>query len=99
MFVIGGLLPLSAILYLESTGELGFKLFNMLHLLIYGPLFYLASKLIARWLFRLAPPRRTAGLMAFVVLFVAIGFTPIYGIGHSTYQTANIIGLFQHGLK
>lgn len=99
MFVIGGLLPLSAILYLESTGVLGFKLFNTLHLLVYGPLFYLAAKLIARWLFSLSPPKRTAGLVAFIVLFVAIGFTPIYGIGHSTYQPANIIDLFQHGLK
>ena len=99
MFVIGGLLPLSAILYLDSTGVLGFKLFNTLHLLIYGPLFYLAAKFIARWLFGLSSPTRIAGLVAFVVSFAAIAFAPIYGIGHSSYQPANIIGLFQHGLK
>ena len=99
MFVVGGLLPLSAILYLDSTGVLGFKLFNTLHLLIYGPLLYLAAKLIARWLFSLSPPARTAGLVAFVVSFVVIAFAPIYGVGHSSYQPANIVGLFQHGLK
>ena len=99
MFVIAGLLPLSAILYLEFTGVLGFKLFNTLHLLVYTPLFYLAAKLVARWLYSLSSPRRTAGLLAFVVSFFTISITPIYGIGHNTYQPANIIGLFQHGLK
>ena len=99
MFVIGGLLPLSAILYLDSTGALGFKLFNTLHLLIYSPLLYLAAKLVSRWLSAFSSPTRTAGLIAFVVLFVAIAFAPIYGIGHSSYQPANIVGLFQHGLK
>ena len=97
MFVVAGILPLIAIIRLSFTGEWGFKLFNSLHLLVYGPILYLAAKYLTRWLFSLLPQRRALGLAVALALALLISLLPIYGIGHNHYEPVNLYQLFQHG--
>ena len=97
MFVVAGVLPLVAIILLTFTGVWGFKLFNLLHLLVYGPLLYLVSKYLTRWLFSLSPKRRALGVIVALALALLISLLPIYGIGHNRYDPVNLYHLFQHG--
>lgn len=97
MFVVAGVLPLVAIIRLSFTGEWGFKLFNSLHLLVYGPILYLAAKYLTRWLFSLAPQRRALGVAMALALALLISLLPIYGIGHNRYDPVNLYHLFQRG--
>jgi hypothetical protein len=97
MFVVAGVLPLVAVIRLNFTGVWGFKLFNSLHLLVYGPILYLAAKLVARCLFSLSPRGRTAGTAVALALLLLISLLPIYGLGHSEYGPVNLYQLFQHG--
>ena len=97
MFVVAGVLPLVAVIRLSFTGVWGFKLFNSLHLLVYGPMLYLAAKFLTRWLFSLSPQRRALGIAVALALALLISLLPIYGIGHSQYAPVNLYQLFQHG--
>jgi len=98
MFVVAGVLPLVAVLLLNFTGVWGFKVFNSLHILVYGPLLYLASRFLARWLFSLSPQLRLFGVILALALALAISLLPVYGIGHSQYGPGNLYQLFQHGV-
>jgi hypothetical protein len=97
MFVVAGVLPLVAVIRLSFTGVWGFKLLNSLHLLVYGPMLYLAAKFLTRWLFSLSPQRRALGIALALALALLISLLPIYGIGHSQYTPVNLYQLFQHG--
>lgn len=97
MFVVAGVLPLGAIIWMSFTGEWGFKLFNILHILVYGPMLYFAAKYLTRWLFLLSPERRALGVAVALALALLLSLLPIYGIGHSSYDPANLYQLFQHG--
>ena len=97
MFAVAGVLPLLAVMRLSFTGVWGFKLFNSLHLLIYGPMLYLAAKFLAHRFFSLSPRRRALGVATVLVLALLISLLPIYGIGHSRYDPVNLYQLFQHG--
>jgi len=97
MFVVGGFLPLVAVLRLNFTDVLGFTLFNSLHLLVYGPLLYLAAKFLTRWLFSLSPQRRALGIAVALALALVISLLPIYGISHNQYDPVNLYQLFQNG--
>jgi hypothetical protein len=98
MFVIAGLLPVSAILVLQFRGVWGFKIFNAVHLLIYLPVWYLAAKFCARWLFTLPPPTRLVAIAGIVGAAVVLAALPVYGIGHGPSQSLNIVELFERGL-
>jgi hypothetical protein len=97
MFVSAGLLPLSAVIRLGFTGVWGFKLFNSVHLLIFGPLLYLLAAFLARRLFLLAPPGRIPGVAVALLLVLGISLLPIYGLGHNDYAPVNLYQLFQPG--
>jgi len=97
MFAVAGVLPLVAVIRLSFTGVWGFKLFNSLHLLVYGPMLYVAAKFLTRWIFSLSPQRRALGIAVALALALLISLLPIYGIGHSQYDPVNLYQLFQHG--
>jgi hypothetical protein len=97
MFVSAGLLPLSAVIRLGFTGVWGFKLFNSVHLLIFGPLLYFVAVFLTRRLFSLAPPGRTLGVAAALLLVLGISLLPIYGLGHNDHVPVNLYRLFQPG--
>ena len=98
MFVVGGFLPLIAIVALSFRGVWGFVLFNAIHVLIYGALFYWIARFIAQRLVSLSYGRRIAIFAAVSVALIAIAFLPVYGIGHHESQSMNLYQLFRRGL-
>jgi hypothetical protein len=99
MFVIGGYLPLIAIVAVSFTGVWGFVLFNAVHLLIYGALFYWIAKVISKRLALLSRRWRLAGFAGISTVLVAISFLPVYGAGHHEYQAVNLYRLFNRLLS
>ena len=93
MFVVGGFLPLVAIAAMSFQGVWGFVLFNAVHLLIYGVLFYWVAKLITKGLAVLPRPWRVVGFAGVAAALAAIGFLPVYGIGHHESQSVNLYRL------
>jgi hypothetical protein len=94
MFVIAGFLPLIEIARMMREGVWGFKLFNAIHLLVYGTIFYFLAGFIARRLARLSAGRRWAGFGLITAAMVAVSFLPIYGVGHSAYAGVSVYRLF-----
>ena len=97
MFGVGGFLPLVAIAAMSLTGVWGFVLFNTVHLLVYGALFYWIATVISRRLALLSPPWSMVGFAIISLVLVAISFLPIYGAGHHEYQSVNLYRLFRPG--
>jgi hypothetical protein len=93
MFVVGGFLPLIAIAAMSFHGVWGFVAFNVVHLLIYGALFYWVAKVIAKRLALLPPTWRIVGFAAISAALVAISFLPLYGVGHHESQSVNLYRL------
>lgn len=94
MFVIGGFLPLIAIAAISFTGTWGFKLFNAIHIVIYGLLFYWVAKLVSRRLSLLPRWWKNAGFAALSIALVSISFLPLYGVGHNVFQFVNLYQLY-----
>lgn len=94
MFVVGGFLPLSVIAVMAYRDSVwGFKLFSVLHLLVYGALFYWLAGLAARGLSALG---KTWGTVAFLCLsagLLALAFLPLYGAGHHAYAPTSLLRL------
>lgn len=97
MFVIAGLLPLVAILRLCFSGTWGFIIFNLVHLVIYGPMLFLAARYLTHLVFRLAPPARLAAIAVILALAVAVSLQPLYGVGHGDYAPRTLYRLFEPG--
>jgi hypothetical protein len=93
MFVVGGYLPLIAIVALSFRGVWGFVLFNAVHLLIYGALFYWVAKAVARRLALLPHMWSLLGFASLSIALVAISFLPLYGIGHHESQSVDLYRL------
>lgn len=94
MFVIGGNLPLIAIVAISFSGVWGFVLFNAVHLVIYGLLFYWVAKLLSRRLSLLSQRWKIAGFAGLSIALVAISFLPVYGVGHHEFQPVNLYRLY-----
>jgi len=98
MFVVGGLLPLIAILAMSFTGVWGFKLFNAVHLAIYAPVFYWIAKIVSRRLSALSQRSKFALFVGISIVLVASSFLPLYSLGHNESQSVNLYRLFNSGL-
>ena len=94
MFVIGGYLSLIAIVAVSFTGVWGFVLFNAVHLLIYGALFYWIAKVISKRLALLSRRWKIVGFASISTALVAISFLPVYGVGHHQSPPVNLYRLF-----
>jgi hypothetical protein len=94
MFVIGGFLPLIAIVAFSFRGVWGFVLFNAVHLLIYGALFYWVAAIVSRRLALLPRTLRFVGFASLSIALVAISFLPVYGVGHHESQSVDLYRLF-----
>ena len=93
MFVIGGFLPLIAIVAMSFTGTWGFALFNAIHVLIYGAAFYWVVKVVSNKLASLPRAWKILGFATVSLALVSISFLPLYGVGHSEYQPVNLYRL------
>ena len=94
MFVIGGFLPLIAIVALSFQGVWGFMLFNAVHVLIYGALFYWIAKLISGRLALLPAAWKLIGFAGLSAALFALSFLPLYGVGHHEYQPVDLYRVF-----
>ena len=94
MVVIGGYLPLIAIIALSFSGVWGFVLFNAVHVVIYGALFYWMARVIARRLAALPRAWSIAGFAGISTALVAIAFLPVYDVGHHESTSVNLYRLF-----
>lgn len=94
MFVVGGFLPLIAIVALMFEGVWGFKLFNAIHLVVYGLLFYWVAKVVSRRLSLLPRRWKILGFAGISVALVAISLLPVYGVGHNVFQFVNLYRLY-----
>jgi hypothetical protein len=93
MFVIGGFLPLIAIVAMSFTGEWGFVLINAIHVLIFGAAFYWIAKVVSRKIASLPRAWRVPGFVTVSIALVAISFLPLYGVGHNEYQPVSLYRL------
>jgi hypothetical protein len=93
MFVIAGFLPLVEIARMMGEGVWGFKLFNGIHLLVYGAIFYFLARFIARRLARLSVAGQWTGFSVIAAALVAVSFAPIYGVGHNQYAGTSVYRL------
>ncbi len=99
MFVIDGYLSLLAIVALSFRGVWGFVLFNVVHLLIYGALFYWMATVISKRLARLSRTWRLVSFGSISAALVAISFLPVYGVGHHESQPVNLYRFFDRLLR
>jgi hypothetical protein len=103
MLVIGGFMPLIAIVAVSFNGPWGFVLFNAIHLLVYGTLFYWLAKFISQALALLPPGWRLAGFASVSAALVAVAFLPVYGIEPHQSQPVDLYrflrGLFTQGFS
>ena len=100
MFVVGGTVSLLGIAAMTVTGGVwGFKLFNGVHLLLYGALFYWIAKGIARVLGMLSEGWKLGAFAALAIGCVALSFLPLYGIGHHEAQLVNLYQFLARGLR
>jgi hypothetical protein len=93
MFVIAGFLPLIEIARMMREGVWGFKLFNGIHLLVYGTIFYFLARFIARRLAQLSVAAQWTGFVLIAAALVAVSFAPIYGVGHNQYAGTSVYRL------
>jgi hypothetical protein len=68
--------------------------FNAVHCLLYGGLFYVIARWIAKRLARIEPRRRNRLAAAIVAALTILGFAPIYGIGHGHIDPKNVYQLY-----
>jgi hypothetical protein len=107
MLVIGGLIPVAAILYWTLQGAIvglskltqeAFSIVGILtaHVLVFGGLLYLLSSLICRFLYLLFAPRRARiAVLLLAVTLAAASLFEIYRLpGHNSAPPANIVGVF-----
>ena len=106
MIVVGGLIPLSAIIYMSVLGIVvaipkgtaeGFYMLGMLlpHILIFGGLLYLLAWLVAKLLFRFFIPAIAQAVVWVLVVVLAVSsFFEIYRLpGHNSAPPANVVKL------
>jgi hypothetical protein len=99
MFVVGGFLPLIAIVVFTVRDNVwGARLFDALHLAVYAPLFYWLAKTLARWLSLLSPRWSFLGFVGIAIVLLAISFLPLYGVGHNQSPGVNLYRLFRGGV-
>ncbi len=95
MFVVAGFLPLIAVAYVFlSDGVWGSKLFTALHLLAYGSVFYWMATALARHIAKLSTRLKVLGLAGILLALATVSTLPIYGVGHSEFQSVNLYRLF-----
>jgi hypothetical protein len=94
MFVVGGFVPLIAIVAM-TVFDIG-GVFNVVHILIYGALFYWIAKAVSGRLARLSRIGRITGVACISAALLGVAFLPVYSLGHHESQTVNLYQLF-HG--
>lgn len=101
MFVIGGFLPLIAIValsFLSFTGAWGFVFFNLVHILIYGALLYWIAKVVSKQLARLSHKWKIVSVACISTALCGISLLPVYSAGHHESQAVNLYRLFHSDL-
>lgn len=96
MVVVGGFLPLGLIIYstLLMDESVIIIVIHLLHVLLYGSLFYFICKLIMKGLAQVPGGLKMAAYLGIVLLILGCGFLPIYGAGHNSVEWVNVYELY-----
>jgi hypothetical protein len=100
--VVGGFLPYGVILLIGIRNLANDSLlwFSLVHLALYGLLFYWLSGLIARVLNRFAGPRAWLATAVVLLLLAGVGALPVFGAAHGRIQWASAYELYaSHRLR
>lgn len=93
LFVIAGLLPLVYVAWLTRLDP-SLWLPNVVHLVIWGAIFYGAAWLAAKGLVRTPQWARLAAVALIIGALAWVALQPIYGVGHSEYAGVSVYRLF-----
>ena len=93
LFVVAGLLPLVYIAWLTRLDP-SLWLANVIHLVIWGTIFYGFAWLTAKGLARLPAWAGLSALALIVAALFGVALQPIYGVGHSQYAGVSVYRLF-----
>lgn len=93
LFVIAGLLPLIYVAWLAWLDP-SLWIANLVHLVLWGAIFYGAAWLVAKGLSRVPPWARWSALALAIGALVWTAAQPIYGVGHSQYAGVSVYRLF-----
>lgn len=93
LFVVAGLLPLVYVAWLTRLDP-SLWLPNVIHLLIWGAIFYGVAWLAAKGLARAPLAVRIFAVLLLVGGLVWVALQPIYGVGHSQYAGVSLYRLF-----
>ena len=94
--VVGGFIPYGGILLvgLRHLSDSTFRMFNLIHLAIYGILLYWLAGLIARVLIKFPGKRAWIATACVLLLLAGIGALPIYGVAHGHIRWVNVYVLY-----
>jgi hypothetical protein len=108
IFAVGGFVPLAGIALLTFRSGIfpvaGFFglivviVVNGTHLVAYGFLLHFLSRVLARRLSGLRDEYRLWATVALVVLFLLVGFLPVFGIAHHNGDPMSAYALYGSGL-
>lgn len=93
LFVVAGFLPLAYVAWMTREDP-SLWLPNLIHILVWGAMFYGVAWLVAKLLSRLPQAARFSMIAAIACGLVWVAFQPIYGVGHSQYAGVTVYRLF-----
>lgn len=93
LFVIGGFLPLIYVAWLTRLDP-SLWIANLVHLVLWGAIFYGVAWLAAKGLARMPQWGRFSALAVLIGALVWVAEQPIYGVGHSQYAGVSVYRLF-----
>lgn len=93
LFVVAGFLPVVYVVWLTRLDP-SLWLPNVIHVVIWGAIFYGIAWLAARGLVRLPQWARFSALALVIAGLVWVAMQPIYGVGHSQYAGVGVYRLF-----
>jgi hypothetical protein len=93
LLVALALLPV-IVIFLMMFQDVSMLIFSVIHCVIYIPIYYFLAGRLAKLVFRIPSPSfRMFTIAALFIVLISVAFLPIYGGGHNTWKSENIIGV------
>lgn len=95
LFVVSGFVPLVTIIEQLFIGPITLKIINLLHIIIYGAIFYFTAHIASNKLSIYKKKTQALVLSCIVFGLFSLGFLPIYGAAHGTIEWKNLYDHYQ----
>jgi hypothetical protein len=98
IFVAAGFMPpILYLFYIAGSKELFITLMWLVHLSIYGVIYFAISYAIIEFIYKsCSPNKRQVVISSLLLLLISISLLPIYVIGgHNSASTTNIFGVYK----